>query len=82
MKVKQRVPVYPKDKIDQWHASFGICTRCGEHTNLLLPCCGTGVVFEGDTWSPHELWNSVCDCNQADTCQACVYINALDLGDV
>lgn len=32
---------------------FGLCIRCQEWTSLTEPCCGSGVLFEGDVMFPH-----------------------------
>lgn len=32
----------------------GLCTKCGEWTELEAPCCGSGVWIEGDIRYPED----------------------------
>lgn len=34
-------------KVKDYIGECGICNRCGEWTEVLQPCCGVSVSFEG-----------------------------------
>ena len=37
----------------------GICLGCGEHTDVLSPCCGDSVDFEGGSECADDLWSEI-----------------------
>jgi len=43
----------------QWIGQFGRCTKCHEMTEILNPCCGARVNFEGGDLSWEDLWSDI-----------------------
>lgn len=40
---------------------FGRCTKCGEMTDVLNPCCYSLLAYEAGTIDPDVLWNQIED---------------------
>lgn len=49
----------------------GLCTRCGEWTQLGEPCCNALVSYEGLTWTRDEVIERDADAGLSCACSEC-----------
>jgi hypothetical protein len=43
----------------KWSAESARCIKCGEMSEILSPCCGTSVSFEGGFLDADDLWTEI-----------------------